>query len=94
VQSCGDGCLDVYVGKGSDNIGLVLHIFEQTVHLPIDNGAAITSATLVEEKWDDYMQILLGGKKVWQGPNDSFLRRLPAPATLENQLGTRTRTSI
>ncbi len=73
VQACGEGCLDVYVGRVGDNYWSGnCTIFEQEVRLRVDNGAAITSAVLVEARWDDYVQILIDGDRVWQGPNENF----------------------
>lgn len=83
VQSCGEGCLDVYVGRVGDNYWTGnCSIFEQEVRLQVDNGAAITSATLAEARWDDYMQILIGGEKIWQGPNDNFPPETAGPCEL------------
>lgn len=83
VQSCGPGCLDVYVGRVGDNYWTgTCAIFEQEVRLQIDNGAAITSATLAEARWDDYMQILVAGEKVWQGPNENFPPETAGPCEL------------
>jgi len=73
IQSCGEGCLDVYVGRVGDNYwNGRCSIFEQEVRLQIDNAAAITSAVLAETRWDDHMQILIGGERVWQGPSQGF----------------------
>lgn len=73
IQSCGDGCIDVFVGKvGNDYLHGNCTVFEQEVQFQVDNGAAITSAVLAEAKYDDYLQILVNGTKVWQGPNGNF----------------------
>jgi conjugal transfer mating pair stabilization protein TraN len=83
IQSCGDGCLDVYVGKVGDNYWTgTCAIFEQDVHLQVDNPDAIVSATLAEAQWDDYMQIYIADKKIWAGPNDNFPPETPGPCEL------------
>jgi conjugal transfer mating pair stabilization protein TraN len=83
ILSCGDGCLDVYVGRVGDNYWTGnCSIFEQEVRIQVDNGAAITSAVLQEARWDDYMQILIGGERVWQGPNQNFPPETPGPCEL------------
>lgn len=83
LQSCGEGCLDVYVGRVGDNYwDGTCSIHEQEVRIRIDNGAAITSAVLAEARWDDYMQILIGGNRIWQGPNENFPPETDGPCEL------------
>lgn len=83
VQSCGEGCLDVYVGRVGDNYWSGnCSIFEQEVRLQVDNGAAITSAVLAEARWDDYMQILIGGERIWSGPYSNFPPETAGPCEL------------
>lgn len=83
VQSCGEGCLDVYVGRVGDNYWTGnCSIFEQQVQVRVDNPAAITSVTLAEARWDDYMQILIGGERIWQGPNSNFPPETAGPCEL------------
>jgi conjugal transfer mating pair stabilization protein TraN len=73
TQSCGEGCLDIQVGQVGDNYwsGNCV-IFDQTLHLQVDNGAAITSATLAEAHWDDYMQVYVAGQEVWHDATGEF----------------------
>lgn len=83
LQSCGEGCLDVYVGRVGDNYwNGNCTIFQQEVRIQVDNAAAITSAVLEEARWDDYMQILIGGERIWQGPNSNFPPETPGPCEL------------
>lgn len=83
IQSCGEGCLDLYVGRVGDNYwNGSCSIFEQEVRLQIDNGAAITSAVLAEARWDDHMQILIGGERIWQGPSQDFPPETPGSCEL------------
>jgi conjugal transfer mating pair stabilization protein TraN len=83
VQSCGQGCLDVYVGRVGDNYwNGHCAIHEQEVRIRIDNGAAIQSAVLAEARWDDYLQIRIGGERLWQGPNQNFPPETDGPCEL------------
>ncbi len=73
LQSCGDDCLEVWIGQVGDNYWAGnCQIFEQSLTLKVVNPDAITSAVLEYAKWDDYMQVWLGDQKVWSGPNDNF----------------------
>lgn len=73
IQSCGDGCLDVWLGTVGDNYWAGnCTIYEQEMMFEVINPDAITSAVLTYAKWDDYMQVWLGTDKVWSGPNDNF----------------------
>lgn len=71
------GCSDLWIGTVGDNYWSGnCSIFEEYTEIKVVNPDAITSATLVRAKWDDYMQIWIGEpgkeKKVWQGPNNDF----------------------
>lgn len=71
------GCSDLWIGRVGDNYWSGnCKIYEEYTEIKVVNPDAITSATLVRAKWDDYMQIWIGepGKeeKVWQGPNNNF----------------------
>ncbi|MFL6600811.1 MAG: conjugal transfer mating pair stabilization protein TraN [Steroidobacteraceae bacterium] len=73
TESCGAGCVDVLLGLAGDNYWTGnCSVFEQTVHLQVDNPAAITSATLVEAHWDDYMQVYIGDREVWHDSTGNF----------------------
>lgn len=73
MQSCGRGCLDVWIGTiGDDYWSGNCTIYEQEMVFEVLNPDAITSAVLTYAKWDDYMQVWLGTDKVWAGPNDNF----------------------
>lgn len=83
LQSCGEGCLDVYVGRVGDNYwNGSCSVYEQEVRVRIDNAAAVRSAVLAEARWDDYMQILIGGERIWQGPNENFPPETAGPCEL------------
>lgn len=73
LTSCGDGCLDVWIGTvGDDYWAGSCTIFEQAIKLDVVNPNAIVSANIEYAKWDDYMQIWLNSAKVWSGPNGNF----------------------
>lgn len=83
IQSCGEGCIDLYVGRVADNYWHgQCSVFEQEVRVQVENAAAITSAVLSEARWDDYMQILIDGDRVWQGPNTNFPPETTGPCEL------------
>lgn len=67
LETCGEGCLDVWIGRSGDNYWSGnCAVFEERVGLEVVNPAAIRSATLTYAKWDDYMQLLVDGVKVWE----------------------------
>lgn len=73
VQSCGEGCVDIWLGQvGNDYWRGSCTIFENEMKFEVIKPEAIQSAQLVYAKWDDYMQVLVGGTKVWSGPNENF----------------------
>ncbi|OOY42279.1 conjugal transfer protein TraN, partial [Solemya velum gill symbiont] len=73
LRSCGEGCLEVWIGRIGDNYWSgSCKVFEQAITLKVVNPDAITSAVLEYAKWDDYMQVWLGDQKVWSGPNNNF----------------------
>lgn len=83
IQSCGAGCIDLYVGRVADNYwNGQCAVFEQEVRVQVENAAAITSAVLSEARWDDYMQILIDGERIWQGPNTNFPPETAGPCEL------------
>ncbi|MES1942302.1 conjugal transfer mating pair stabilization protein TraN [Salinisphaera sp. T5B8] len=73
IQSCGDGCVDIWIGKVGDNYWSgSCTVFETENNFLFQHPQAIESATFVRAKYDDYMQVLLNGEKIWQGPNENF----------------------
>ncbi|EFJ8746167.1 TPA: conjugal transfer mating pair stabilization protein TraN [Klebsiella michiganensis] len=74
IQSCGDGCIELWVGTVGDNYWSgKCKIFEEEMSVNVKNTQAITSVKLVRAKWDDYMQVYVGGTGrddlVWAGPD-------------------------
>jgi len=70
-------CSNLWIGRIGDNYWSGnCTIYEEFTEVVVVNPDAITSATLVRAKWDDYMQIWVGQPgseiKVWAGPNNNF----------------------
>ncbi|GLR77540.1 conjugal transfer protein TraN [Azospirillum oryzae] len=73
LASCGDGCLYIWIGTVGDNYWQGnCTIFEEAIEVDVFNPDAVISATVDYAKWDDYMQILMKGQKVWSGPDSNF----------------------
>ena len=69
IASCGDGCLDITLGRIGDNYWVPpsgCAIYDQLGSVTVLNPAAITSAQLIRAKFDDRMQVYLNGGKIWQ----------------------------
>lgn len=84
-----EGCSDVWIGRVGDNYWSGnCKIYEEFTEIRVVNPEAITQATLVRAKWDDYMQIWIGEPgeevKVWSGPNNNF----PPETAGQCELGT------
>lgn len=68
-QSCGEGCIAVWLGKVGDNYWSgSCKIFEHNMKLKMINPDAITKAVITNKKWDDHMQIYVADELVWNGP--------------------------
>lgn len=73
MASCGEGCMDFWLGQIGDNYySGNCKIFEEAMSIKMLNPDAILDARIVFAKWDDYMQIWIGNQKAWAGPNDDF----------------------
>lgn len=73
MASCGEGCMDFWLGKIGDNYySGNCKIYEEAMSIKMLNPDAILDAKIVYAKWDDYMQIWIGGDKAWAGPNNNF----------------------
>lgn len=73
TESCGAGCLYVYLGRVGDNyLSGNCTVFEFAGNIQVNKPAAIISATIDNAQWDDYMQIFVGYNKIWSGPNGDF----------------------
>jgi len=73
MASCGEGCMDFWLGRIGDNYySGSCKIFQEDMSIQMINPAAILDAKIVYAKWDDYMQIWVAEDKVWAGPNNNF----------------------
>lgn len=73
IQSCGSGCIDIWLGEVGDNYWFgYCQVYENQMEFEVIKPEAIIDAKLVYAKWDDYMQVWVGGTKVWSGPNENF----------------------
>ena len=73
IGSCGTNCIELWLGTVGDNYwDGNCTIFEQAMAVTVYNPQAVTSAKIIRAKWDDYMQIYVGGTDrgslVWAGP--------------------------
>lgn len=73
IQTCGEGCVDIWLGKvGDDYWSGSCTVYENEMQFEVLQPEAITDALLTYAKWDDYMQVLVAGTKIWSGPNENF----------------------
>lgn len=75
LKSCGEGCMELWIGKvGDDYWSGWCTIYEQSTQVRVLVPEAITKATFEYAKWDDYMLVYTGKvgeeKLIWSGPND------------------------
>lgn len=75
LKSCGEGCMELWIGKvGDDYWSGWCTIYEQSTQVRVLAPEAITKATFEYAKWDDYMLVYTGKvgeeKLIWSGPND------------------------
>lgn len=77
VDTCGEGCMVVWLGKVGNNYidGGSCRLWEEELELMVLNPDAIQRAEIDYAAFDDQMQIWIGPKgrevKVYQGPNDN-----------------------
>ncbi|CAM5561102.1 hypothetical protein ECAE60S_04543 [Eoetvoesiella caeni] len=77
LDTCGEGCTQLWIGQVGDNYwGGWCAVYEQSTTVTVVNPDAITSAVLEYVEYDDYMQVWVGpvGQevKVFNGPNENF----------------------
>lgn len=73
LSPCGEGCMDLWIGKVGDNYWSGwCTVYEASTQVQMLNPKAVKKAVLEYAKWDDYMQVWIGepGKEklVWGGP--------------------------
>ena len=78
IKSCGEGCMEVWIGTVGDNYwaGGSCTLYTEEVMLKVINPDAITLAQLDYAAYDDQMQVWIGPQgnetKVYQGPRETF----------------------
>jgi len=73
VRSCGDACIEIVLGKEGNNYWSGnCTVYERYFNVFVKYPELISKAVLVRTRWDDYMQVWIGGVKVWSGPNNNF----------------------
>lgn len=73
LQSCGDGCMRVWIGTvGDDYWGGWCTIYQEQMSLEIIQPDKIRFAKLERSKFDDYHQVYINNSKVYNGPNANF----------------------
>src|SRR5699024_4581349 len=87
LDSCGEGCMSMWIGERDDNYWSGwCTIFERETAVSVLNPDAITKAELDYVEFDDYIQVLVGPKgeetKVYNGPNDLFPPETEGPCEL------------
>lgn len=71
IASCGDGCVDLWVGIVGDNYwcdGGCAHPTVSSQYI-VKHPEAIISATILYAQWDDYMRVHINDQLVWTGYN-------------------------
>lgn len=73
VTSCGGNCLRLSVGQVGDNyLGGHCAYYTQNATFNIYRPDRITSAVVERAKFDDYMQVIINGQVVWNGPDGNW----------------------
>lgn len=72
-QSCGPGCLYLWIGDVADNnLGGWCQVYEKYVRYRVINREAIISAKLDYIQWDDFAEIYLNEQRIWLNPVGFF----------------------
>ncbi|WP_075881772.1 conjugal transfer protein TraN [Vreelandella massiliensis] len=82
LSSCGEGCMDIWLGTVGNNYrsGGSCTVFTEDISLRVLYPEAITSATIVDAKYDDHLRIYLDSLDIQQGEvstgvfNDNYQR--------------------
>ncbi|MGX9280548.1 conjugal transfer protein TraN [Pantoea ananatis] len=87
VQSCGNDCLQLVLGKEGDNYWSgSCKYYEVKSNFILKDPTRIASATLVNAQFDDWMQVWKDDKVIWNGPYGTWNDAGPVPGKCE--LGT------
>ena len=83
ITLCGPDCLRLVLGRVGDNYwSAACGHFQHSVSFNVIRPDRIKSATLVQAKWDDWINVLINGSKIYAGPYDWDLAALPSPCEL------------
>ncbi|EKA5635888.1 conjugal transfer protein TraN [Vibrio navarrensis] len=73
LNSCGDGCITLWLGTVGDNYWPgSCTIYEEEMSVEVIQPSAIISAVLDYAKYDDHFQVWLNDKKIYNGPYANF----------------------
>ncbi|NOI31847.1 conjugal transfer protein TraN [Vibrio coralliilyticus] len=83
MLSCGDGCLQIWIGTVGDNYWSGwCTVYEESMSVEVLQPNKITYAKLARSKFDDYHQVYLNGTKIYNGPNSDFPPETSGPCEL------------
>lgn len=73
IQSCGEGCLYLWVGTVGDNyLSGWCTVYEQVIKYRVLSKQAVISAHLDYIQWDDYAEVYLNDERIWLNPVGFF----------------------
>ena len=73
LKSCGEGCTQVWIGTVGDNYWSGhCKIYEENMEVEVIQPDKISYAKLDRSKFDDYHQVYLNDRKIYNGPNGQF----------------------
>ncbi|ECN1823299.1 conjugal transfer protein TraN [Salmonella enterica subsp. enterica serovar Enteritidis] len=84
VQQCGTDCLQLVMGKiGNNYWDGYCKYYEVESKFFVKKPDRIKSATLVEVQYDDWMQMWVSDKVVWNGPHGNWTDMGPVPGACQ-----------
>ncbi|EJY8337670.1 conjugal transfer protein TraN, partial [Cronobacter sakazakii] len=84
VQQCGTDCLQLVMGKiGNNYWDGYCKYYEVESKFFVKKPDRIKSATLVEVQYDDWMQMWVSDKVVWNGPHGNWTDMGPVPGSCQ-----------
>jgi hypothetical protein len=73
LNSCGSGCIRMWIGTVGDNYWSgYCTIYEENMSVEVIQPKKITYAKLERSKFDDYHQVYLNNTLIYSGPNGEF----------------------
>ncbi|EOF5934029.1 conjugal transfer protein TraN [Salmonella enterica] len=84
VQQCGTDCLQLVMGKiGNNYWDGYCKYYEVESKFFVKKPDRIKSATLIEVQYDDWMQMWVSDKVVWNGPHGNWTDMGPVPGSCQ-----------